>query len=428
MAKTVISVEHLTKQYDLGVIGSGTLTRDINRWWARVRGKPDPYTTIGHENRYINQGETILALDDLSFSVTRGEALGIIGPNGAGKSTLLKILSRVTSPTDGIVKMKGRIGSLLEVGTGFHGELTGRENAYLNGAILGMRKEEVDKKFDEIVAFSGVEKFIDTPVKRYSSGMYVRLAFSVAAHLDPEILIVDEVLAVGDAEFQKKCLGKMSDFGGEGRTVLFVSHNMKAIQNLCDRTIVLTNGNKIFDGDPVDAMFHYLRTTTKTRTEIDWPSDKAPGNQQVRLLGIKIRKEKHGKPNQIFTVNDELEVMIEFENLMEGNNDLHVNFHLRDETTVIVFAAGSGLNNYEKITPGRYKATCRIPANFLNQGTYSISKVTFVKDHERSIFDYMDGLSFDIIKPATGKFGWMGKRPGLVAPDLDWELTKIQEN
>ena len=242
MTSPVISVEHLSKQYDLGVIGTGTLSRDLNRWWARLRKQPDPYTRIGQQDAFARIGESILALDDVSFQVQQGEVLGIIGRNGAGKSTLLKILSRVTAPTSGVVKVKGRIGSLLEVGTGFHPELTGRENVYLNGAILGMRKEEVTKKFDEIVDFSGVEKFIDTPVKRYSSGMYVRLAFAVAAHLDPEILIVDEVLAVGDAEFQKKCLGKMGDVAGEGRTVLFVSHNMAAIERLCNKCILLDKG------------------------------------------------------------------------------------------------------------------------------------------------------------------------------------------
>ncbi len=258
MTKTVISVENLTKRYDLGVIGTGTLSRDLNRWWARLRGKPDPYTRIGQRDHFEKIGESILALNDVSFKVGQGEALGIIGKNGAGKSTLLKILSRVTAPTSGIVKMKGRIGSLLEVGTGFHPELTGRENVYLNGAILGMRKEEVARKFDEIVDFSGVEKFIDTPVKRYSSGMYVRLAFAVAAHLDPEILVVDEVLAVGDAEFQKKCLGKMGDVAGEGRTVLFVSHNMAAIQNLCGTAILLENGRIEVDGITENVVERYL--------------------------------------------------------------------------------------------------------------------------------------------------------------------------
>jgi len=264
MTKTVISVEHLSKQYDLGVIGTGTITRDLNRWWARVCGKPDPYVTIGREHHFKNKGETILALDDVSFTVEQGEALGIIGANGAGKSTLLKILSRVTAPTSGIIKMKGRVGSLLEVGTGFHGELTGRENVYLNGAILGMRKEEVDKRFDEIVAFSGVEKFIDTPVKRYSSGMYVRLAFAVAAHLNPEILIVDEVLAVGDAEFQKKCLGKMGDVAGEGRTVLFVSHNMGSILQLCKSGLLLQDGVLKYLGDVSECINNYLISTSTT--------------------------------------------------------------------------------------------------------------------------------------------------------------------
>ena len=260
MSKAVISVEHLSKQYDLGVVGTGSLIRDFERWRAKTRNKPDPYAIIGRETDHQKRGESILALDDVSFTVQQGEALGIIGRNGAGKSTLLKILSRVTAPTSGKVKVKGRIGSLLEVGTGFHPELTGRENVYLNGAILGMKKEEVARKFDEIVAFSGVEKFIDTPVKRYSSGMYVRLGFAVAAHLDPEILIVDEVLAVGDAEFQKKCLGKMGDVAGEGRTVLFVSHNMGSIQSLCSQTIVMKEGKIDRIDDTDNAISVYLNT------------------------------------------------------------------------------------------------------------------------------------------------------------------------
>ncbi len=259
MPKPVISVEHLTKRYELGVIGTGTLTRDLERWWARVRKQPDPYTRIGQKDAFERVGESILALDDVSFTVEQGEALGIIGKNGAGKSTLLKILSRVTAPTSGVVKVKGRIGSLLEVGTGFHPELTGRENIYLNGAILGMKKVEVARKFDEIVDFSGVEKFIDTPVKRYSSGMYVRLAFAVAAHLDPEILVVDEVLAVGDAEFQQKCLGKMGDVANkEGRTVLFVSHNMAAIQQLCTKSILMDSGKLDYLGDSLAVVKRYM--------------------------------------------------------------------------------------------------------------------------------------------------------------------------
>ena len=265
MSKTVISVEHLSKRYELGVIGATSLPRDLNRWWARVRGRPDPGLKIGQEDLAAYKGDYIWALDDVNFKVKQGETLGIIGANGAGKSTLLKVLSQVTAPTKGKVKVKGRIGSLLEVGTGFHPELTGRENVYLNGAIFGMTRAEVERKFDEIVDFSGVERYIDTPVKRYSSGMYVRLAFAVAAHLDPEILIVDEVLAVGDAEFQKKCLGKMGDVAHEGRTVLFVSHNMAAIEDLCDNVIWIDKG-KIKDIGPSNKIISsYLSKHSKIR-------------------------------------------------------------------------------------------------------------------------------------------------------------------
>jgi len=235
---TVIKVENLSKQYRLGAVGTGSFAHDLNRTWQRLRGKEDPYLMIGEENDRTQKGSSdyVWALKDINFSVQHGEVLGIIGRNGAGKSTLLKILSRTTSPTTGSVKIKGRVASLLEVGTGFHPELSGRENIFLNGAILGMSKQEIKSKFDEIVDFSGVERYIDTPVKRYSSGMYVRLAFGVAAHLEPEILIVDEVLAVGDAEFQKKALGKMKDVSNrQGRTVLFVSHNIPAIKSLCTR-------------------------------------------------------------------------------------------------------------------------------------------------------------------------------------------------
>ena len=244
MSNTVIKVENLYKQYRLGQVSTGTIAHDINRWFYKVRGKEDPYEMVtGLNTRDIkDNSEYVWALQNINFEVKQGEVLGIIGKNGAGKSTLLKILSKVTSPTRGEIKVKGRIASLLEVGTGFHPELTGRENIFLNGAILGMSKSEIRSKFDEIVSFSGVEKYIDTPVKRYSSGMYVRLAFAVAAHLEPEILIVDEVLAVGDAEFQKKCLGKMKDVSNQGRTVLFVSHNMNALENLCDRILQINKG------------------------------------------------------------------------------------------------------------------------------------------------------------------------------------------
>jgi lipopolysaccharide transport system ATP-binding protein len=259
MSDKVIKVESLSKQYRLGVIGTGTLSHDLNRWWHKVRGKQDPYLKLGEENRRDIKGATgyVWALQDINFELNKGDSLGIIGKNGAGKSTLLKILSRVTGPTTGKFKVRGRIASLLEVGTGFHQELTGRENIFVNGAILGMTRLEIKNKLDEIIEFSGIERYIDTPAKRYSSGMYVRLAFAVAAHLESEILIADEVLAVGDAEFQKKCLGKMQDISKEGRTVLFVSHNMAAVRSLCSKGLLINNGKLEYSGGIDEALLKY---------------------------------------------------------------------------------------------------------------------------------------------------------------------------
>ncbi|HOV13180.1 MAG TPA: ABC transporter ATP-binding protein [Spirochaetota bacterium] len=258
MSQTVIKVENLSKQYQLGTIGYGTIRHDLQAWWSKIRGKEDPNAKLGVK-KHKDLNETFMALQDVSFEIKEGEAVGIIGKNGAGKSTLLKILSRTTAPTSGQIKIKGKIASLLEVGTGFHPELTGRENVFLNGAILGMKKKEIAKKFDEIVAFSGIEQFIDTPVKRYSSGMYVRLAFAVAANLDSDILILDEVLAVGDAEFQKKCLGKMDDVAkNQGRTVIFVSHNMAAVESLCTKGLVLEKGRLVLDDDKNSAVNFYI--------------------------------------------------------------------------------------------------------------------------------------------------------------------------
>jgi lipopolysaccharide transport system ATP-binding protein len=257
---TLIKVEGLSKQYRLGVVGTGTMRDDLIKWWSAIRGKENPLLKLGESNDRTQTGNSnyVWSLKDINFEVNQGDVLGIIGRNGAGKSTLLKVLSRITAPTTGSVKIRGRVASLLEVGTGFHPELTGRENIYLNGAILGMRKAEITRKMDEIIAFSSVERYVDTPVKRYSSGMYVRLAFAVAAHLDPEILILDEVLAVGDTEFQNKCLGKIKDISSQGRTVLFVSHNMGSIQNLCNRGLLLNNGEVVFDGKANDAVMEYV--------------------------------------------------------------------------------------------------------------------------------------------------------------------------
>lgn len=293
---TVISIESLSKVYRLGQIGTGTFARDLNVWWAKLRGRPNPLLKIGQIDNGNREGETIWALKDVSFTVEQGDVLGIIGRNGAGKSTLLKILSRVTAPTSGRVRLKGRVASLLEVGTGFHPELTGRENIYLNGAILGMNRKEIDCKFDEIVDFAEVEKFIDTPVKRYSSGMYVRLAFAVAAHLEPEILVVDEVLAVGDAEFQKKCLGKMGDVAKEGRTVLFVSHNMAAIESLCKRVILIKAGQIQKSGPVTEVISTYLSDSSSSEENnlLDMPAEQREGSGRIRFIRWKVRDDLLG--------------------------------------------------------------------------------------------------------------------------------------
>ena len=291
---TVIKVENLSKAYQIGQIGTGTISRDLERWWiTSVRGKEDPFLKIGETNDRSVKGESniVWSLRDINFEIQQGDAVGIIGRNGAGKSTLLKILSEVTSPTTGRINIKGRVASLLEVGTGFHPELTGRENIFLNGAILGMRKKEITRKLDEIIDFSGVERYIDTPVKRYSSGMYVRLAFAVAAHLESEIMIVDEVLAVGDAEFQKKCLGKMNDVkNSEGRTVLFVSHNMAAIKELCNKSILLKNGEINKTGSTQEIVRHYLANPTTIKSGNDLINDLTSrrGFGEIRFTDIVI--------------------------------------------------------------------------------------------------------------------------------------------
>jgi len=295
MGDVILKVENLSKQYRLGTVGTGALSHDLNRWWYRIRGKEDPYLKIGETNDQSIQGNSnyVWALKDINLEVKRGEVLGIIGKNGAGKSTLLKILSRVTCPTTGVVKSKGRIASLLEVGTGFHPEMTGRENIYLNGAILGMTKAEIRSKEEEIIAFSGCERYIDTPVKRYSSGMRVRLAFAVAAHLEPDILVVDEVLAVGDAEFQKKAIGKMQDISNsDGRTVLFVSHNMSAVKNLCTKGLVLENGQTSYTGASEDTVNYYLNQQTTLNTDNLLERIDRKGTGEIRFSKVELLNEE----------------------------------------------------------------------------------------------------------------------------------------
>jgi len=308
--KTVIRIEHISKEYRLGEVGTGTVSRDLNAWWAKLRGKENPNFKIDLLNKTDNSFGVHKALTNVSFDVCEGEVLGIIGKNGAGKSTLLKILSRVTTPSSGQFKVKGRIASLLEVGTGFHPELTGRENIYLNGAILGMKRAEISSKFDEIVDFSGVDKFIDTPVKRYSSGMYVRLAFAVAAHLEPEILVVDEVLAVGDIAFQNKCMGKMNEVSKQGRTILFVSHNMQALSHLCTRGILLENGCLTQMGNIQDSIKKYLSNSINTTG----PSYNLLENKDRKGTGIlkfsKLEIFNKGELSNNFVIGDDLELRL----------------------------------------------------------------------------------------------------------------------
>lgn len=415
MSKAVISVEHLIKQYNLGVIGTGTLTRDLERKWAQVRGKPDPYTRIGQKDAFESIGESILALDDVSFTVEQGEALGIIGKNGAGKSTLLKVLSRVTAPTSGVVRVKGRIGSLLEVGTGFHPELTGRENVFLNGAILGMKKTEVARKFDEIVAFSGVEKFIDTPVKRYSSGMYVRLAFAVAAHLDPEILVVDEVLAVGDAEFQKKCLGKMGDVAGEGRTVLFVSHNMGAIQRLCRKSLLLSNGKMTAIGETNFVVQKYLADDLE-KDILSWSNP----NYDVHETCIKDLSVLNidGESPMIISNADQISVKITINNGKKIKN-LQMSLDLLDDYENIIFTTSPRDNHLElSDQTGLSSYIVDFSALYLLPRKYTLRINLYTLPNTR--FDRKE-LKFTVTNRPSFSNYIVPKRSGLVAPKLEWK-------
>ena len=387
----VIKVENLSKAYQLGDFGTGTISRDIERYWARIRGKEDPFLKIGETNDRTTKGKSdmVWSLKDLNFDIEQGDAVGIIGRNGAGKSTLLKILSRVTSPTTGSVKIKGRIASLLEVGTGFHPELTGRENIYLNGAILGMRKAEIKRKFDEIVDFSGVERYIDTPVKRYSSGMYVRLAFAVAAHLESEILIVDEVLAVGDAEFQKKCLGKMDEVSkGEGRTVLFVSHQMDSILSLCRSGILLNDGSLSIFGDIKTAVNNY---SNLYRNNVDIKFT----NGTINWLGVEKVTLNNSDSIDLevkFSSNKALENFYVDFGIKQDNYANGYVLHLRHE-----FASAKGFQVNEKKD---FTLTLNIDPCFLVPGNYKLT-VYFYTKLEGNIFWIENVDAFDITPLST---------------------------
>ena len=413
---TVISVENLSKSYHLGQIGTGTFSHDLEMWWAKLRGKPNPMLRIGENDHGNREGEELWALRDVSFTVEQGEVLGIIGRNGAGKSTLLKILSRVTAPTSGMVKVKGRIASLLEVGTGFHPELTGRENIYLNGAILGMSKQEVTRKFDEIVAFAEVEKFIDTPVKRYSSGMYVRLAFAVAAHLEPEILVVDEVLAVGDTAFQKKCLGKMSDVAREGRTVLFVSHNMAGVESLCSKGIVFETGYMAFWGDIQEAISFYLKRSQETSLH-------QQGDRWVKKI---VLVDQDGNSRSIFKTGEPLKMVIEIDTLDREIRKPVVGLGIDTDMGLRLFTVGTYFSQDELLPiQGKVKILCEIDTPNLVPGEYFIKvglndNFTILEERERvASFSIESGDVF-----GNGRLPHKNKRQGLFAVNSNWKQVK----
>ena len=427
MSKIVISVNYLSKAYRLGVINHGMLYKDIQSWWARLRGKEDPNSVIGMHNQEQMDGEDrFWALKDIDFEVNQGDRIGIIGKNGAGKSTLLKILSRVTAPTKGSVKVKGSIASLLEVGTGFHPELTGRENVFLNGAILGMSKQEIHKKFDEIVDFAGIEKFIDTPVKRYSSGMYVRLAFAVAAHLEPEILVVDEVLAVGDAEFQKKAIGKMEDVSkGEGRTILFVSHNMGAVKKLCERAILLKAGSIAYENSTQSVVDVYLQEAVPTEklSCIEFERD---DNKRLQLLSARMLNENEENVS-VFSCDSPfyIELQIYVSNkVMPGDYGL---LSINNQENLCVLTSDTNDvegHSLDKLNNGINRLLIKIPERSLAAGPYTV--YFRFNDNAGIAIDYpSSGCHFNLDDIGTYRGN---KRDGYFSTLLSWILIDRKDN
>jgi lipopolysaccharide transport system ATP-binding protein len=414
----VIRVENLSKLYDLGQVGTGTISKDLNRWWANVRGKNDPYSRIGQVNdrtKKAEKDETVWALKEINFSVNQGEIVGVIGRNGAGKSTLLKIISRITTPTSGSVKIKGRIASLLEVGTGFHPEMTGRENIFMNGTLLGMTRREIQTKLDEIIDFAGVALYIDTPVKRYSSGMQVRLAFAVAAFLEPEILIVDEVLAVGDAEFQKKAIGRMQEVSrGDGRTVLFVSHNMIAVKSLCKSGILLNKGSVEKVGEIEDVIFSYL---TPAKSSINSFIDINLDNDGFNIKSLKI---SNNGIDGHFSIDKDLIFEISVSSLKDFESiNINIFFKVND---AVVFATCSNADKFEK---GQCIYHCIIPSNTLNDIIYTID-VMVVSKRTYVLHNLKDIASIEGVEEKR-EGSWMGKFPGFIRPGYyKWTKNKIK--
>lgn len=417
---TAIEFNHVGKQYRLGLVSTKTLSHDLHRWWQmNILKKEDPYLKIGETNDRSKTGTSkyVWALRDIDFKVEQGDVLGIIGKNGAGKSTLLKLLSKVTGPTVGSIRARGRIGALLEVGTGFHPEMTGRENIYMNGAIMGMSKQEIARKLDEIVDFSGCERYIDTPVKRYSSGMTVRLGFAVAAHLDPEILVVDEVLAVGDAEFQKKAIGKMHNVSHkEGRTVLFVSHNMTAVKSLCKHGIILENGQLKDSGEVNYIVTKYLRGDSASDNYKSFISGTSIVNG-FELLEIGVKKE-NGDWLDIMRADNQLHLFIRYA-LHENYDAFWTRLHLKNEQGNVIFAFG-GEKYHGRHEKGVYEQLYTIPANFLNWGNYALDIMAITKGGHH-LCDMLDIISFTLGNKEVQLGSWMGKEPGDITPSIPSE-------
>lgn len=431
---SAIKIENLYKEYRLGTIGYGTLREDFESWWAGFRGKSDPNSIIGHKNDNNYNVDRILALNNVNLEIKRGERFGIIGKNGAGKTTLLKILSRIASPTKGSAKINGRVASLIAIGTGFHPELTGRENIYLNGAIMGLTKKEISLRFDEIVDFSGVEQFIDTPVKRYSSGMYIRLGFAVAAHLDPDVLIVDEVLAIGDADFQKKALGKMKNVShDDGRTILFVSHNMGMITSLCDNAILLENGTLKYKGLATDTVRKYLSKGDYSPYKVDFTKlDKRIGNEYAILLKGSIQDLKNNDIGEI-DIRESFKISMQYKLIKNLEINIYPEYHFYDERGECVFIISNRLSSMPKGDMGIYEAECIIPGNFFNNGTFFVGLVLamFNNDKTEDCFYERDALCFAIIDPIKQTLyetrnGYSGPFPGPLRPQLDWAVAKLE--
>lgn len=424
----MIKISNVSKIYRLGQIGATTISDDLKRIWHKLRGKENPFLKIGEENnRTEGKGEYVWALNDINLSVKKGEVVGIIGKNGAGKSTLLKLLSKVTRPTTGKIISRGKTASLLEVGTGFHQELSGRENIYLNGAILGMTKIEINDKIDEIIEFSGCQRYIDTPVKRYSSGMFVRLAFAVAAHLEPNILIVDEVLAVGDAEFQKKAIGKIQSISNQGgRTVLFVSHNMTSIKALCNRAVLMENGKIVKDGNPSEIINHYLNSSSDISYTIEWDKTNRPSSKQNIELSKVWISNKNQKAINLISVDDDFLVNIDYK-VTEDNSKIGLNVILHDSDQNII---SSSINNHEenfyhqKHPKGFFRSSCLITGKLFNSGTYYVSIFMFGENFsDGKQLEYL--LKIDIGEGVLVRGDYHGEYKGVLRPLFKWKTKTL---